>query len=159
MVSVVGVGNPHHTRSSSVQQKMSCVISAVKEVISCVCRSVKTVYVKQDSDTDSSENAFLGTVKRSGGSPWSITLSVDDKPIEFEIDTGAEVTVISTKAHREIGNPMLSASTKTLRGPDNNKLPVRGQFTATLGYEDKLVEQDLYVVDHLHKHLLGLPAI
>ena len=76
-----------------------------------------------------------------------------------QIDTGAEVTVISSKAHHEIGGPTLCAASKTLRGPSNSELPVKGQFTAMLKYKNKVIEQDLYVVESLHKHLLGHPAI
>ena len=90
---------------------------------------------------------------------WSIVLSLNGKPIQFEIDTGAEVTAISQNAHSEIGSPQLRPSDRTLRGPSNNKLPVKGEFTALLGDGKREVEQQLFVVENLHKHLLGRPAI
>ena len=41
------------------------------------------------------EEAFLGTVQNSENTnPWAITLLVNGKPVEFKIDTGADVTVI-----------------------------------------------------------------
>ena len=82
------------------------------------------------------------------------TIHVNDTLIDFEIDTGAEVSVISSKTHKEIGSP-----TKTLHGPSSKKLSVKGQFTATLCYGSKVLEQEIYVVKKLHKHLLGRPAI
>ena len=105
-------------------------------------------------------DAYLGVITRGDrNNPWSIMVSINDKPVDFEIDTGAEVTVISSKAHHEIGGPTLCAASKTLRGPSNSELPVKGQFTAMLKYKNKVIEQDLYVVESLHKHLLGHPAI
>ena len=91
--------------------------------------------------------------------PWSVTLSVNGKPMPFEIDTGAEVSVISQKAHQDIGSPTLRPPEKTLRDPSNHRLVVKGQFTAKLKTEKKEVEQELYVVQDLHRHLLGRPAI
>ena len=38
-------------------------------------------------------------------------------------------------------------------------LPVKGQFTGKLKQGDREVEQELFVVSNLHKHLLGRPAI
>ena len=135
-----------------------------------VCRSVNIIYTDTDREpvSDSAldplpssreECNFLGMVTKGDAKPWSIIIAVNNEPIEFEIDTGAEVTVISSKAHHAIGQPTLQASTKTLRGPSNEKLSVKGQFAATLRHGNKVAEQDLYVVESLHKHLLGRPAI
>ena len=46
-----------------------------------------------------------------------------------------------------------------MRGPSNDELSVKGQFTATLGNGNREVEQELFVVEDLHKRLLGSPAI
>lgn len=39
--------------------------------------------------------------------PWAVTVSLNGKPTQFDIDTGAEVSVISQKAHRKIVSPKL----------------------------------------------------
>ena len=67
--------------------------------------------------------------------------------------------MISTKTYKKIGSPSLTAPTKSLHGPSSKKLSVKGQFTAALRYGSKVIEQELYVVDKLHKQLLGRPAI
>ena len=67
--------------------------------------------------------------------------------------------MISSKSHHEIGNPPLHNSTKTLHGPSNNELSLKGQFRAVLECRSKAVEKDLYVVEGLHKHLLRRPAM
>ena len=107
-------------------------------------------------------DAFVGGLTKcqnSQESPWSVVLSLNGKPTKFEIDTGAEVSAISQRAHREIGSPKLSLPERTLRGPSNDELSVKGQFTATLGNGNREVEQELFVFEDLHKHLLGRPAI
>ena len=115
------------------------------------------------ANTPSEEgDAFVGGLTKgqnSQESPWSVVLSLNGKPTKFEIDTGAEVSAISQRAHREIGSPKLSLPERTLRGPSNDELSVKGQFTATLGNGNREVEQELFVVKDLHKHLLGRPAI
>ena len=115
-----------------------------------MCRSVNQLHAESgDSDSSSVQgDAYLGVITRGDrNNPWYITVSINDKPVDFEIDTGAEVTVISSEAHHEIGGPTLCAASKTLRGPSNSELPVKGQFTAMLKYKNRVVEQDLYVVE------------
>ena len=97
--------------------------------------------------------------EQSDGSPWAMTLSLNGEPTKFEIDTDAEVTVISPSAHRKIGSPALRSVKRTLRGPSNHVLPVKGHFMGKLKRGDREVEQELFVVSNLHKHLLGRPAI
>ena len=67
--------------------------------------------------------------------------------------------VISQKAHREIGSPKLYHPQRTLRGPSNYALPVKGQFMGKLQKGNREVEQELYVVENLRKQLLGRPAV
>ena len=128
-----------------------------------VCRSAKVGELHLNTHSETEEDLFLGGL--TGGSedlhknPWSIVLSLNGKPTKFEIDTGAEVTVISERAHQNIGSPKLCPPQKTLRGPSNQELFVKGQFTAKLKNSDREVEQELFVVKDLHRHLLGCPAI
>ena len=109
------------------------------------------------------EDAFLGGIQKEGdqsdGSPWAVTLSLNGEPTKFEIDTGAEVTVISPSVNRKIGSPALRPAKRTLRGPSNHALPVKGQFMGKLKRGDREVKQELFVVSNLHKNLLGRLAI
>ena len=75
------------------------------------------------------EEPFMGGIRKDNkhkDSSWSVVSALNGTPTKFEIDTGAEVTAISKKAHREIGSPPL---TRTLPGPSSNKLSVKGKFT------------------------------
>ena len=80
-------------------------------------------------------------------------------PTEFDIDTGAEVSVISEKQHKVIGSPSLSPASRRLRGPSNYSLPVTGCFTGILKRGSQEVHQEIFVVKNLRCQLLGRPAI
>ena len=88
-----------------------------------------------------------------------MTLSLNGKPTLFEIDTGADVTVISQRIHEEIGSPFLNPPQRTLWGPCNQVLPVKGQFTGKFCQGNREVEQEVFVVEKLRKPLLDRPAI
>ena len=51
-------------------------------------------------NNDSEDDIFLGTVNASAdtvsstGSPWAVDLTLKGHPVQFKIDTGADVTVI-----------------------------------------------------------------
>ena len=60
----------------------------------------------------------------------SISLQVNDVPIVFRIDTGADVTVISEQAFNKLSNVSLRLTNETLSGPERQQLRVRGKFNA-----------------------------
>jgi hypothetical protein len=93
-----------------------------------VCRSqVLSVNTKETATGD----AFLGTLG-ARESPWEVTFRIDNKSITFNIDTGAEVTVVSEATHRHIGSPVLIPPDRCLKGPDSHTLSTLGYFPTTL---------------------------
>ena len=87
-----------------------------------VCRSSTNVS-SITTNTSEESDAFLGTIEAEDN-PWEVTLQVNDQPVTFNIDTGAEVTVISQKKHRNIGCPKLTNSDRRLKGPDSHILTI-----------------------------------
>ena len=149
-----------HTKQQCPAKDAVCHKCRKRGHFQSVCRSAKLGEVHRD--TPEKSDAFMGGIQKgdnSKDSPWSVVLTLNGKPTKFEIDTGAEVTAISKKAHKEIGSPTLSPPERTLHGPSNDKLLVKGKFTATLGNGIRETEQELFVVEDLHRHLLGRPAI
>ena len=162
--------SPLHKKQQCPVKEAVCHTCGKPSHFQSVCRSVNVIYTDTDREpvSDSAldplpssreEYNFLEMVPKGDAKPWSITIAVNNEPIEFKIDMGAEVTVISSKVHHAIRQPTLQSAMKTLRGPSNEKLSVKGQFAATLQHGNKVTGQDLYVVDSLHKYLLGRPAI
>ena len=90
---------------------------------------------------------------------WSATIQVNGQPMTFKLDTGAEVTAISSTAHQMLGNVQLITSYKVLYGPSRQPLQVVGRFMATLPHKDWRSQHQVYVVKGLNTNLLGLPAI
>ena len=70
-----------------------------------VCRSAAHVQQVQTSPEGLTE-AFLGTVQEgTEGAQWSMELTLKGKSVSLQLDTGAEVTVISQQMWRDIGRP------------------------------------------------------
>ncbi|CAC5397527.1 unnamed protein product [Mytilus coruscus] len=83
----------------------------------------------------------------------------NSREIDFKIDTGADVTVISDSDLNGINSIELMKANKRLSGPGNTNLNVVGKFQCMLETKDKFSVQDIYVVKGLSKPLLGRPAI
>ena len=104
-------------------------------------------------------NSFLGMIHGSQDSPWVINLLLNGQTIQFKIDTGADVTVIPDTEYSRSRDGPLSPPDRTLSGPGQHVLKVKGQFFGHLERNHKTSQQTIYVVEDLHKALLGRPAI
>ena len=108
----------------------------------------------------SGKDVFLGAVGSSKQGQWAARVTMNGTPMELQIDTGAEVTVITEKAWRSMGAPPVTSSDRTLRGPASHELTTLGKFGAEMSArQNKVVIEDVYVVKGLHRCLLGRPAI
>ena len=126
-----------------------------------MCRT-KGSSVKQ-VEAENTESEFLGTVTVSEVRDinWDINLLVNNKPLTFKIDCGADVTVVSEKDYRNVAsNIPLSKPDKVLLGANSQPLNVIGvlQCEVANGQKDRCI-QKLYIVDKLKTPLLGKPAI
>ena len=75
------------------------------------------------------------------------------------IDTRAEVTVISDKVWRDIGQPALTSPARSLKGPDAKPIHSQGKFSGRLSLHNREATEEIYVVPGLTRALLGRPAI
>ena len=117
-------------------------------------------YVNMAHEYDE-EDGFLGVVtsETSPQKPWVVTVDLNRVPVEFHIDTGAEVTVITEDLYHRVGSPSLKLLDQTLKGANNQSLSVKGMFIGRFSYCDTYTDQHCYVVSDLSKPLLGRPAI
>ena len=150
--------SPTHGRQQCPARDATCHSCGKKGHFKSMCRTRGAVrnIVKESNDGA----VFLGTIDElKEANPWSVTLSLNGQPVVFKIDTGADVTVIPTNILNTIPNVTLKTPTRTLSGANRKTLQVKGQFTATLEYNDKRVTGEVYAVKKLSRSLLGRPAI
>ena len=145
--------SPSHDRQRCPAREATCRKCKKTGHYEAVCRSAAKI-----SSVEEEKEAFIGTLS-SKSNNWNITLQVNDKPTEFHIDTGAEVTVISERVWKHLDKPPLQPSDRRLRCPDTHSLPVRGMMTAHLKTHTQQAKTQIYVVKGLSKSLLGQPAI
>ena len=124
-----------------------------------MCHSVGSVSVDQD-ETEMEELAYLYAVEScKPQNCWRVTLQLNGKPVEFCIDTGADMTVIPKELYESLYGATLEPTRRPLTGPNHQTLPVKGKFTASLKYNSKAITEEIYVVRWLRRPLLGIPAI
>ena len=93
------------------------------------------------------------------GKSWKATLFLNNNiPIQFKIDTGAEVSVIPEALSKPFSS-ILKPATKNLKVPSKQELQVCGQFTCSMCLDKETTRQEVYVVKGLDLALVGLPAI
>ena len=127
----------------------------------------RTKHCIRDIEEAERQDEFLGGIHVDSAdantttSPWVTQININDRVVNFKIDTGADVTVISDKEYDSVKDGPLSPANKALNGPSQETLEVCGQFTAELQHTATRAKakQEIYVVKRLTKPLLGRPAI
>ena len=154
---------PKHDKKNCPAKDSICHKCHKKGHYKAVCRSKRLVGEVQASDD--SENEFLGVIHSETDSlssteaPWTTILELNGRNIEFKIDTGADVTVISEQEYLSKQDGPLAQANRVLSGPSQQKLDVCGQFVGNLSNQLQSTQQEIYVIRGLRKALLGRPAI
>lgn len=95
------------------------------------------------------EQFFLGAVSSHDKyeEPWSIGLHINRKPVQFKINTGADISVISASTYQALPErPKLKPSNAVLSSP-GGILSCKGQFTADISLKNKLCRVEIYVTE------------
>ena len=148
--------SPGHARTNCPAKDATCHKCSKRGHWGAVCKSSKTVSEVKEEDYE-----FLGEIgTETSGKFWSVDLTLNNSSVRFKIDTGADVTVIPERIYKTLQPlPSLAESSKTLFGPAETTLPVRGCFTGTIQRGDKTSQQEIFVVPGARQALLGRPAI
>ena len=125
----------------------------------CPKSSSKSVHEVTENNPDS---YFLGTVtdvsKEEDNTPWEIALKVCGSTINFKIDCGADVTIISEREYNNLSRqPDVRVATVPLRGV-GTRIKCVGMFTAKIKYGDEQYVMDIYVVPNTDSNLLSRSA-
>ena len=127
--------SPRHDKQECLQEPafVRSVIRPGHYTSFCFTRGVSHVTASTE-DNDSDEDTFLGSVELQEESQWFDTVYLNKKDVEFKLDTGAEVTVISETTFSRFSDIKLKRPTKALYGPKKSLLKVVGQFTGCFQY-------------------------
>ena len=113
-------------------------------------------------NSDEEETAFLGANILSvnpSTDPWTVTAELSGVLVEFKIDAGADVTAISPERFKKLRHVKPMGSNRCLKGPSLQSMKIHGKFTAKLKTSTNVIEENIYVIDNLQKHLMERPAI
>jgi len=85
----------------------------------CQTKAVRAVRTEDFEE----EDVFVGVVEESTSlvvrtvsteaEPWTVTLKLNTLPVEFQIDTGADVSVISEELYKKLEAPPVELSSKS----------------------------------------------
>ena len=133
--------SPPHGRQQCPANQATCHRCHKKGHFKHCCKTkvgIKEVVQEGDSDlTGDSGEEFLGTVTAntvSTSKPWITELQLNNRALEFKVDTGADVTVIPESAYCS-KDAKLEPASIPLSGPTGETLEVCGRFTARLSRE------------------------
>ena len=100
---------------------------------------------------------FLGEINSASSDYWTAQAEVNGHNTLFKLDAGAAVTVLSDNVEwlRSISP---TETSQTLHGPGNIRLPVQGQFHATLKYGQTSITETVYVLHNQTCSLLSSKA-
>ena len=124
----------------------------------CYSKTVAAITTELDT-TSFMDTSFLDTMSGGQEKAWFTNIKLKGTDIAFKLDTGAEMTAITSDAYLLLGKPQLNAADRLLCGPSRHPLSVLGKFECDLAIKGKVTKQDIFVVKELKHNLLGLPAI
>ena len=103
-------------------------------------RFCKTKAKVQEIEIEDDQPLFLGEVS-GDKTAWKASIVLNDRQMEFKLDSGADVCVIPEKDFDRLGQnskpPILTKSSKTLYGPCRYKLSCKGKFKGSLRLNQK----------------------
>ncbi|UYV62145.1 K02A2.6-like [Cordylochernes scorpioides] len=113
-----------------------------------VCRSEAINEIK-------SEIAFLGSVE-DNSKKWIVPIKVNNRQINFKIDTGADVNVLPLQYYyQSFQRIKLEKSDKILQGPNGIPLETVGMIHIKLQNKGQHLNSKIYIVDKLKQPLLS----
>ena len=153
--------SPYHNRDRCPARDAVCHRCKNKGHYKSQCRTkvLRVITTEPPRDPDDDDIFIAAVHQHKLHNPWIATLQVNELPISFKIDTGADVSVLPESTFTQLKDVRLKPSSKCLAGPDKQALSVCGQFTATCTYGEKKIQEDFFVVKDLQTALVGRPAI
>jgi len=153
-------GGTNHAARDCRYKESQCHKCKKKGHLAKVCHTKKT----QDKKTDplptkwveEIEEAPIYHVGDKSHPPFIVELLVNGKPVTFEVDTGAAVTILSQEVyHRVFPNLKLQTSSMLLKAYTGSQVQVEGEAQVNVSYGEQKGKFTLYVVKGNGSCLLG----
>ena len=110
-------------------------------------------------DSDSSDQSYnLFSIESQAGKPIQVNLTVNEKPLTMELDTGASYSLISEQTYKATwseGAPSLQQSGIKLHTYTGEQVVVVGSITVTVCYNTQVIELPLLIVKGEGPSLFG----
>ncbi|XP_034075852.1 uncharacterized protein K02A2.6-like [Gymnodraco acuticeps] len=149
--------SPSHVKTECPAKDVKCHACGKMGYYMRVCKAAKSVHEINEEE----ESLFLGSIE-ADNDPWMADIDINNKSVQFKIDTGADVTVIPHSVFKEVykhkAPPALQKPRKPLWGPGKNPLDVVGFASMLLKKGERELMEDVYVIRRLQTALLGRPA-
>ena len=104
--------------------------------------------ITSESETNI-DTAFLDVLTGNQQSSWTAEISLNNQLIQFKLDTGAEVTVVSDRVFTSLQNTKIQKTTRVLMGPAQQKLEFLGQFHDYFSYKTETCQDTVFIVKGL----------
>ena len=112
----------------------------------------------QSVEVDSEDDFFLGSVDNADDSPWMTKVEIKKTKLNFKIDTGADVSVMSNQTYKKLQpRPELQSTTASLRSP-GGKLDCKGYFETEVQTEKGSGQLKIFVLEGNTENLLSREA-
>lgn len=130
---------PSHSLTNCAARDAECRKCHKKGHYAALCKTKpSSVHEIQEEEV---ETVFLGSVSAGGQSKtWQKTLILNGQQTDVTA-IPATAKVYSRKQHGP-----LTTATKSLLGPGDNALQVKGQFNGTIKYKEQTTEQPVFVI-------------
>ena len=124
----------------------------------CLATAGRGKVVGEIHEKQTAPEPFIGTVTHDnerGATPWEVQLKIADCHVNFKIDCGADVSVMSERQYNRLQRrPSLRDTGTTLTGV-GNRIKCIGMFSTTTIYRGKQYSLDIYVIPGSVNHLLS----
>ena len=109
-------------------------------------------------DTSLDNDFYLGSVDNANDSPWMTVVEIKKKKLNFKIDTGADVSVVSHQTFKMLQpRPRLESTTASLRSP-GGKLDCLGYFETEVQTDKGKGKLKIFVLEGNTENLLSREA-
>ena len=126
----------------------------------------RTHYVQEQpeqKDNSSGDEYCLNTIQDEHSPPFTITLYINDIPVEMEIDTGAAVSIINEATFQRLQQsscaPTLEPANSKLKTYTGHDIAVQGAAQFTIRYKSTQLYLAVHVVSGTGPNLLGRDLI